>query len=308
MPFGYGEDAAIYRLTDQLAMVQSVDYITPVVDDPYTFGAIAAANALSDLYAMGACPALALNLVGYPVKSLPLSILEEILRGGADKVMEAGASLVGGHSIDDHEPKYGLAVTGLVHPERVVRNKGAQPGDRLVLTKPLGLGIITTGIDRGLVSAETVERAVAVMTMLNASASEAMLAVGVHAATDVTGFGLLGHLHEMLAASGVGARVELGAVPVLDEAWSLAAANCVPDGSYNNFHYIESFVSWEAAIERHARIVLCDAQTSGGLLLAVPPKRSDELLTALEEAATPAAAVIGEVVGDGPGRHITVVG
>ena len=308
MPFGYGEDAAIYRLTDQLAMVQSVDYITPVVDDPYTFGAIAAANALSDLYAMGACPALALNLVGYPVKSLPLSILEEILRGGADKVMEAGASLVGGHSIDDHEPKYGLAVTGLVHPERVVRNKGAQPGDRLVLTKPLGLGIITTGIDRGLVSAETVERAVAVMTMLNASASEAMLAVGVHAATDVTGFGLLGHLHEMLAASGVGARVELGAVPVLDEAWSLAAANCVPDGSYNNFHYIESFVSWDAAIERPASIVLCDAQTSGGLLLAVPPKRSDELLTALEEAATPAAAVIGEVVGDGPGRHITVVG
>jgi selenide,water dikinase len=289
-------------------MVQSLDYITPVVDDPYTFGAIAAANALSDLYAMGAQPVLALNLVGYPVKSLPLGILEEILRGGADKVVEAGASLVGGHSIDDHEPKYGLAVTGLVHPDRVVRNRGARPGDHLVLTKPLGLGIITTGIDRGLVSGETVERAVAVMTTLNAGAARAMLAVGVHAATDVTGFGLLGHLHEMVAASGVGARIELGAVPVLDEAWSLAATNCVPDGTYNNFHYLESFVTWNAAIERPARMVLCDAQTSGGLLLAVPPERSDDLLAVLREVATPAAAVIGKVVDDGPGKHIAVVG
>ena len=289
-------------------MVQSVDYITPVVDDPYTFGAIAAANALSDLYAMGAQPALALNLVGYPVKSLPLGILEEILRGGADKVMEAGASLVGGHSIDDHEPKYGLAVTGLIHPERVVRNRGARPGDRLVLTKPLGLGIITTGIDRGLVDGAAVERAVAIMTTLNAGAAQAMLAVGVHAATDVTGFGLLGHLHEMLAASGVGARIELNKVPVLDEAWSLAAANCVPDGSYNNFHYLDPFVTWDETMERPARLVLCDAQTSGGLLLAVPPEWSDDLLARLQETATPIAAVIGEVVDGGPSGHITVVG
>jgi selenide,water dikinase len=304
--FEHGEDAAVYRLTDELAMVQSVDYITPVVDDPYTFGAIAAANALSDLYAMGARPTLALNLVGYPVKSLPLSTLQEILRGGADKVVEAGASLIGGHSIDDHEPKYGLTVTGLVHPDRVVRNSGARPGDRLVLTKPLGLGIITTGLDRGVVNETTIERAVAVMTTLNAGAAEAMLTVGIHAATDVTGFGLLGHLHEMLMASVVGAQIELSAVPVLDEAWDLATANCIPDGSHNNFRYLGPFVTWDEAIARPTRMVLCDAQTSGGLLLAVPPERTDDLLAALQEQMTPAAAVIGEVVADGPGGHITI--
>jgi selenide,water dikinase len=288
--------------------VQSVDYITPVVDDPYTFGAIAAANALSDLYAMGARPTLALNLVGYPVKSLPLSTLTKILRGGADKVVEAGASLIGGHSIDDHEPKYGLAVTGLVHPNRMVRNAGARPGDRLVLTKPLGLGIITTGIDRGLVNEAAIERAVALMTTLNAGAAGAMLAVGVNAATDVTGFGLLGHLHEMLTASGGGARIELGAVPVLDEAWDLAATDCIPDGSYNNFHYLESFVTWNKAIERSTRMVLCDAQTSGGLLLAVPSERTDSLLAALKEREAPIAAVIGEVVAGEPPGRITVTG
>jgi selenide,water dikinase len=306
--FEHGEDAAVYRLTDELALVQSVDYITPVVDDPYTFGAIAAANALSDLYAMGARPILALNLVGYPVKSLPLGILEEILRGGADKVIEAGASLIGGHSIDDHEPKYGLAVTGLVHPDRVIRNTGARPGDKLVLTKPLGLGIVTTGIDRGLVDEATIERAIAVMTTLNAGAGEAMLAVGVHAATDVTGFGLLGHLREMLAGDGLGARIELNAVPVLDAAWDLAAANCIPDGSHNNFRYLASFVTWDKDIERPAQMILCDAQTSGGLLLAVSPERSDDLLAALKEQATPAAAIIGEIVADGPGGRITVAG
>lgn len=287
-------------------MVQSVDYITPVVDDPYTFGAIAAANALSDLYAMGARPTLALNLVGYPVKSLPLSILQEILRGGADKVIEAGASLIGGHSIDDHEPKYGLAVTGLVHPDRVVRNAGARPGDRLVLTKPLGLGIITTGLDRGLVDETTIEQAVAVMTTLNAGAAKAMLAVGVRAATDVTGFGLLGHLHQLLGASGVGARLEVSAVPVLNAAWDLAAAHCIPDGSINNFRYMNAFVAWDEAIDRPTRMVLCDAQTSGGLLLAVSPEQTDDLLAALQEQATPAAAVIGEVVAEGPAGHITV--
>ncbi len=306
--FEHGEDAAVYRLTNELALVQSVDYITPVVDDPYTFGAVAAANALSDLYAMGARPALALNLIGYPVKSLPLGTLNEILRGGADKVLEAGAGLIGGHSIDDHEPKYGLAVTGLVHPDRVVRNSGAQPGDRLVLTKPLGLGIITTGIDRGLVDEAAIKQVVTVMTTLNAGAAEAMLAVGVHAATDVTGFGLLGHLHEMLAGGGVGAQVDLGAVPALDEVWNLAAANCIPDGSRNNFRYLGSFVTWNKAIERSARMVLCDAQTSGGLLLAVSPERTDDLLAALQEQATPAAAVIGEIVAEDPAGRITVTG
>lgn len=288
-------------------MAQSVDYITPVVDDPYTFGAIAAANALSDLYAIGARPTLALNLVGYPIKSLPLTILQEILRGGADKVIEAGASLIGGHSIDDHEPKYGLAVTGLIDPAQAVSVKGARVGDRLVLTKPLGLGIITTGIDRGLADIATIDKAITVMTALNAGAAQAMLAVGVHAATDVTGFGLLGHLHQMLVANQVEARLQLDAIPVLDEAWELAAGNCIPDGSYNNYQHAASFVTWDKTIDRPAQITLCDAQTSGGLLLAVSPERAHDLLAALREAKTPAAAIIGEVVSGKNSGRITVI-
>lgn len=290
-----------------MALVQSVDYITPVVDDPYTFGAVAAANALSDIYAMGAHPILALNLVGFPVKALPLSMLGEILRGGADKIMEAGAILVGGHSIDDHEPKYGLAVTGLVHPERMVSNRGALPGDRLVLTKPLGLGIITTGIDRGLVDRVTVERVASLMTILNQGAAETMLQVGVHACTDVTGFGLLGHLHEMVTASSVSAQVFLDRVPVLPEVWDLVAQDCVPDGSYNNYRYLSDFVDWELNISREAQLILCDAQTSGGLLMAVSPERAEDLVAALREAKTPVAVVIGEVVDGERAGGITVV-
>ena len=320
-----------------MALVQTVDYITPVVDDPYTFGAIAAANALSDVYAMGARPILALNLVGYPVKALPMSMLGEILRGGADKVVEAGASLVGGHSIDDHEPKYGMAVTGLVHPDRVITKAGAHPGDLLVLTKPLGIGIITTGIDRQLVDEETARRAVDVMLRLNCDAADAITSTGlstglrlghetfaerghetvrqaqdrlfaerVHACTDVTGFGLLGHLQEMVSASGVGARVGLSQVPVLEEAWDLAARDCVPDGSYNNHRYLAEFVQYDAAITRAQQLVLCDAQTSGGLLIAVPPQETEALLAALREARTLAAAVIGEVV-EGPAGRIEVI-
>ena len=225
------DDAAVYRLDADTALVQTVDYITPIVDDPYTFGAIAAANALSDIYAMGARPILALNVVGYPIKTLPMSVLGEILRGGAEKVIEAGASLLGGHSIEDHEPKYGLTVSGLVHPDKVITKRGAQPGDLLVLTKPLGIGIITTGIDRQLADDETAQEVIDWMLKLNREASEAMqqigpsaklrtgpstgLRTGVRAATDVTGFGLLGHLQEMVAAGEVGARVVLEQVPVL---------------------------------------------------------------------------------------------
>jgi selenide,water dikinase len=284
-----------------------VDYITPVVDDPYAFGAVAAANALSDLYAMGARPLLALNLVGFPVKTLPLSLLGEMLRGGADKVREAGAWLVGGHSIEDYEPKYGLVVAGLVHPGGIVRNSGARPGDQLVLTKPLGIGIITTGIDRGLVREETIARVTEVMTTLNRGAAEAMREAGVHAATDVTGFGLLGHLHEMLMASGVGARIWPDRVPVLEEAWDLAARDCVPEGSRNNARYLQDAVDWGSNVSPEARILLCDAQTSGGLLLAVPPERTAALLAALKAAGTPAAAVIGEVT-EGPVGRMVVQG
>jgi len=273
-----------------------------VLDDPYTFGAVAAANALSDLYAMGARPLLALNLVGFPAKTLPLSTLGEIVRGGSDKVREAGAWVVGGHSIEDYEPKYGLVVAGLVHPEEIVRNSGAQPGDRLVLTKPLGIGIITTGIDRGLVGEKTVAQVTSVMATLNKGAAEAMRKAGVHAATDITGFGLLGHLHELLSASGVGARIWYDRVPVLDEAWELAARQCVPEGTYNNFRYLQDSVTWTPDVSHPALLMLCDAQTSGGLLLAVPPERTEDLLAALGGATTPVTAVIGEVTEAPVGR------
>jgi len=285
-------------LNDELAIVQTVDYITPVVDDPYAFGAIAAANALSDLYAMGAQPITALNLVGYPVKTLPMSLLGEILRGGAEKVMEAKASVVGGHSIEDNEPKYGLAATGLIHPDRIIRKGGAQTGDLLILTKPIGVGIITTGIDRGSVDEATIARVTKVMTTLNKDASIAMQEVGVHAATDVTGFGLLGHLHEMARASGVGAKVVLEEIPVLAEAWDLARKDVIPEGSYNNYRYLADFVTWERTISHDVQMVLCDAQTSGGLLIAAPPQNALKLVKILQQKGVEDARIIGEVIPD----------
>jgi selenide,water dikinase len=300
--FAHGADAAVYGLTDELAVVQTVDYITPIVDDPFAFGAIAAANALSDIYAMGARPILALNLVGYPAKTLPLGLLGEILRGGATKLAEAGASLGGGHSIEDLEPKYGLAVTGIVHPKRIVTNSGARPGDVLILTKPLGLGIITTGIDRQLVNGEVVERVTAMMMQLNRAASEAMLVAGVHACTDASGFGLLGHLREMVEASGVGARLRWKAVPVMSETWGLVEQDCIPDGTRNNLNYLMDFVDWSPAVPQAARIVLCDAQTSGGLLVAAPPRRAEKLLKTLRQAGVETAAVIGEIISRPAGR------
>ena len=299
--FAGNRDAAVYRLTPDLAIVQTVDYITPIVDDPAAFGAIAAANALSDIYAMGGRPVLALNLVGFPIKTLPMGILEAILAGGEAKLTEAGAILGGGHSIEDLEPKYGLAVTGVVDPRRMVTNAGAQPGDILILTKPLGSGIITTGIDRGLVDDGAVERVTALMAQLNRAASEAMLAVGVNACTDVSGFGLLGHLRELIAASGVGARVYAGQVPVLPEAWDLVRQGAVPDGSYNNARYLAGYVDWAPGISAEAQAILCDAQTSGGLLIAVPPDKKAALVEQLHQAGV-TGSVIGETVPTAPGR------
>jgi selenide, water dikinase len=291
----------VYQLAPELAIVQTVDYITPIVDDPESFGAIAAANALSDIYAMGGRPVLALNLVGFPIKSLPPSILEAILRGGEAKLAEAGVTLGGGHSIEDLEPKYGLAVTGVVEPGRLVTNAGAQVGDALILTKPLGSGIITTGIDRGLVREDVIERITRLMAGLNRAASEVMVAVGVHACTDVSGFGLLGHLRELAAASRVSARVRASQVPVLPEAWDLARQGAIPDGSHNNARFLAQFVDWAPAVSAEARAILCDAQTSGGLLIATPVENEAELLARLQAAGVEAAA-IGEIVPGVPGQ------
>ena len=277
-----------------------------MVDDPYAFGAIVAANAFSDIYAKGANPILALNLVGFPAKTFPLHLLGEILRGGAEKAAEAGVLVAGGHSLDDGEPKYGMAVTGLIHPDRVVTNAGAKPGDQLFLTKPLGIGLITTAIDRRLASPASIERVVNVMSKLNKAASEAMLAVGVNACTDVTGFGLLGHLHEMALASGLAAEIVLGRVPVLEEAWELARQGVVPDGTHNNRHYLEDKVRWEA-ISREEQIVLCDAQTSGGLLIACQAERGEELETAMRRAGVE-AAVIGRMARGLPGEILVTRG
>ncbi len=290
------DDAAVYQLTEDLAVVQSVDYITPVVDDPYTCGAVAAANSLSDIYAMGAQPLFALNLVGFPAGKLSLHVLSAILQGGADKVREAGASIIGGHSIDDPEPKYGLVVTGLVHPRKVLTNAGARVGDDLILTKPLGLGIITTGIKLERVSEDTVEQAVQVMSMLNKAAADAMVEAGVNACTDITGFGLLGHLHEMTAGSGVGARIALNAVPVLPNAWKLVKDGICPGGTKRNRQALEGKVTWAAGITEEEQLVLCDAQTSGGLLIAVPKEKSAQLVERLQAAKTLAAARIGEII------------
>jgi len=294
---GREDNAAVYRLSGELAIVQTIDYITPVVDDPYQFGAIAAANAFSDIYAMGAKPVIALNLVGFPGQSIPLSILEAILQGGADKAAEAGVSIVGGHSISDHAPKYGLAVTGLVNPAQMVTKKGARPGDALILTKPLGIGVVTTAIDRRLVDRPTEEQVVKLMGLLNRQAAEIMVSVGVNACTDVTGFGLLGHLREMLTASGVGAVVAASRVPLLPETMELLQAGAVSGGTHNNYRFLRDLVSWDPALSREMRLVLCDAQTSGGLLLAVPRERKQRLLAALREAAeVPVAAEIGEII------------
>lgn len=298
------DDAAVYRLTGDQAIVATVDYFAPVVDDPYLFGQVAAANSLSDVYAMGARPIFALNLVGFPSEKLPIELLGEILRGGSDKAAEAGIAVIGGHSIDDPEPKYGMAVIGLVHPDRVLTNTGARPGDALVLTKPLGSGILTTGIKRGLVSAAAEAEVVQIMATLNRTAAEAAIRVGVDAATDVTGFGLLGHLGELTAGSGVGAALSAAAIPVLESVWPLVREGIYPGGSKRNLDYIAERVRWAPEIPDDVRIVLADAQTSGGLLLAVPAAQVAALLEDLAANGVTAAR-IGEIVED-PGCRIDV--
>lgn len=295
---GTGDDAAVYRLSDETALVLTVDIFTPVVDDPYEYGLIAAANAFSDIYAKGGRPLLALNIAAFP-RRLPLDILAEMLRGGADKASEAGVLIVGGHSIDDPEPKYGLAVVGLVHPARFVSNAGARPGDALYLTKPLGLGVITTGIKQEKTPVAVAEEAVRVMSALNRSASEAMLEAGARACTDVTGFGLLGHLYEMVEASGAGARINAAAVPILDGARELAGQGAVAGGTARNLEWLEGKVRWGEGVDGITRILLADAQTSGGLLIASAPERAGALEDALRSHGVETVARIGQITRPG---------
>ena len=294
------DDAAVYQVNDSLAIVQTVDYFTPVVDDPYTFGAITAANSLSDIYAMGAQPLFALNVVGFPSKKLPMEVLAEILRGGADKAVEAGINVIGGHTIDDPEPKYGMVVTAVIHPSEIITNAGAKEGDYLVLTKPLGIGIITTAMKKGLVSSETIEEAITVMSTLNKKAAEAMIKVGVNACTDITGFGLLGHLHEMVKASGVGAQLNVSDMPVIPEAWELikTKVGVISGGTRKNLEFLRESLVYREGVTEEELLVLADAQTSGGLLLAVSEERLADLLHELKTVGVGTSAVIGKITKD----------
>ena len=300
------DDAGVYKVRDDLAIAFTADYFTPVVDDPYDFGAIGVANALSDCYAMGVQPSVALNLVGFPAKTLPLYVLDQILRGGADKASEAKVTIIGGHTIDDPEPKYGMAVIGFTHPDAVISNAGAVKGDKLILTKPLGIGIISNAIKSSALDGPVVRQAIDLMKTLNRDASLVMSDIGVDACTDVTGFGLLGHLWEMCTASKLGARISMSAVPVMKDVHELAEKGVVPGGAYSNREYIAADVEFDPAIGEADQLILCDPETSGGLLIAVPPEKADALVMALIHAGVPAAALIGEITEDLPGR-ITVL-
>lgn len=297
------DDAGVYRLSDELALVQTVDFFTPIVDDPYDFGRIAAANAISDIYAMGGKPLTVLNIVAFPIATLDKQVLADILRGAGDKVKEAGATLVGGHSIDDKEPKFGLAVTGLVHPDRVRTNAGAKPGDRLILTKPIGVGILTTSIKKDQLSADEVSRLTEVMATLNKRAAEIMEPYEVNACTDVTGFGLVGHALEMAKGSGVGLRIDHAAVPFLPRVRELADNGFVPGGTKNNYNHVQGDVDFPEDMDQVQRWMLCDAVTSGGLLIAVRAEQADKLLRELQAAGVE-ASLIGEATTDRPGRIV----
>ncbi len=287
------DDATVYKINESTAIVQTLDFFTPIVDDPYDFGAIAAANALSDIYAMGAKPLFALNIVGFPEEALPISVLEQILKGAQDKATEAGIAILGGHTIEDPEPKYGMVVTGSIHPDRIIKNEGAQPGDMLILTKPLGTGILSTAIKRGMVDKTLKKEVSLLMATLNKIPAEIMLNYEVHACTDVTGFGLLGHLKEMSTASKCDVRIDFEKVPFLREVKNLATAGIIPGGTYNNLEFVKDFVDF-GNHPRTDRLLLCDAQTSGGLLIALPEKDAEKYLKELRRNGITEAVVIGK--------------
>jgi cysteine desulfurase len=294
------DDAAVYRINETQAIVQTVDFFTPIVDDPYTFGAIAAANSLSDIYAMGATPLFALNIVGFPSNRLPMETLKQILRGASDKAAEAGIHIIGGHTVDDTEPKFGLAVTGIIHPDKILKNSGAKPGDLLILTKPIGTGILATAMKRGILDQQSSDRTIGLMLMLNKTTAEIMKEYPVSSCTDITGFGLLGHLHEMTSASSVDAQIISADVPVLPGAEDMAGAGIIPGGSLNNLEFVEKFVVWDEKVTHIRKVLLCDAQTSGGLLVSIPGSHADVFVEKLAESGV-TGVIIGQMISEGIG-------
>jgi selenide,water dikinase len=294
----HADDAAVYKISEEIALIQTVDFFTPIVDDPYMFGQIAAANALSDVYAMGGVPKTAMNLVAFPLKDMDLSILRQIIQGGLDKMREAEVVLVGGHSVEDKELKYGLSVSGLVHPSRVLANRGLHPGDLLILTKPLGTGIVNTAIKGGLASPEIIEVVTALMAALNRAAAEVMNGFTVHACTDITGFGLLGHTAEMVVGSGMSVRLHTDRIPILPEAIEYAGMGLIPAGAYKNREFRECMVQFDTAVDRVMQDILFDPQTSGGLLMSVSHESAEALVGRLQNSGMPEAQVIGEVARD----------
>ena len=298
------DDAGVYKVTDDIAIIQTVDFFTPIVDDPYWFGQIAAANALSDVYAMGGVPKTAMNLVAFPLKDMDISVLRMIIQGGLDKMKEAGVVLVGGHSVEDKELKYGLSVTGFIHPDRVLTKKSLRVGDRLILTKPLGTGIINTAIKGGLASGEIIEFVTGLMATLNKDAAEIMNDYTVHACTDITGFGLLGHLAEMVVDSNYGIKIWSEKIPVIPKALEYAGMGLVPAGAYKNREFREPMVDFAPSVNRLIQNIFFDPQTSGGLLICVEKESADDLVKSLKKNGINDVAVIGEVLSRPEGRIV----
>ncbi len=296
------DDAGVYQLNEEMALVQTVDFFTPIVDDPFTFGQIAVANALSDVYAMGGTPLTGMNLVAFPMKTFSSAVLKEILLGGLSKMKEAGVALVGGHSIDDPEIKYGLAVTGVVHPSKILTNAGAKAGDRLVLTKPLGTGIISTALKAKMASEGAIGKSVGSMVALNRVASEGMARFGAHACTDITGFSLIGHALEMATASQVGMVVQSKAVPVFAEAMEYAKLGLIPGGASSNRDFFSCRVDVDSGVPPLLVDLFYDPQTSGGLLISFPPARAEEYVATLKREKNMDSSIVGEVVKEPPGR------
>ena len=298
------DDAGVYKLSDDLAIIQTVDFFTPILDDPYTFGQVAAANSLSDVYAMGGTPVTVLNVVGWPNGTFPLTALTDILRGGQNKVAEAGAVVAGGHTCIDKELKYGLAVTGVVHPDKIITNAEAKPGDRLILTKPLGMGVITTAIKQGRGSDELAAKVGAIMIKLNKKAAEIMQRYRVHACTDVTGFGLMGHLFEMMDASKTTAKLRFPLIPIVPEAYDFTGPETVPGGSKKNLAFLKPHAQLDENLTEAKIILIHDAQTSGGLIISVEHDDTADLLATLHAEGVSEASVIGEVLEGEPGKII----